>query len=107
MFHPKQPSNPTPPATVTPTPVSYLPDQGCNCSQHHAPAPSGPVQMANSLTPRSLATLLAGGTALVLIVGTILVSLLLAVAVTAVSVALCAVILRPHLPNRRTTTKRH
>lgn len=106
MLHPKQPSNPTPPATVTPTPVSYLPEQGCSCSQHHAPAPSGPVQVANSLTPRSMATLLTGGTALVLIVGTILVSMLLAVAVTAASVALCAVILRPHLSNRGSTTKR-
>jgi len=45
-------------------------------------------------TPGALVVAAAGGTALVLVVGTVLVSMLLAVAITAASVAICAVVLR-------------
>ena len=46
------------------------------------------------LTPGVLVALVGGGTAVVLVVGAVLVSLLLAVAITGVSVAVCAVVLR-------------
>jgi hypothetical protein len=46
------------------------------------------------LTPGTALALVGGGTAVVLVVGTVLVSMLLAVAVTAASVAVCAVVLR-------------
>ncbi len=46
------------------------------------------------LTPGSVLALVAGGGAVVLVVGTVLVSMLLAVAITGVSVAVVAVVLR-------------
>ncbi len=42
----------------------------------------------------------AGGTAVVLVVGTVLVSMLLATAITAASIALCAVVLRSLLNDK-------
>ncbi|MFF9902904.1 SpdD protein [Streptomyces olivaceus] len=60
------------------------------------PAPA--VPLANrptvQLTPGSALALAAGGGAVVLVVGAVLVSMLLAVAITGVSVALVAVVLR-------------
>ncbi|MFD7115418.1 SpdD protein, partial [Streptomyces microflavus] len=58
---------------------------------------------AVQLTPGSLLVAAAGGTAMVLIIGTVLVSMLLATAITAASVAICAVVLRSLLnrPNNR------
>lgn len=54
-------------------------------------------------TPGSLLVAAASGTAVVLVVGTVLVSMLLATAITAASVAVCAVVLRSLLnrPNNR------
>jgi hypothetical protein len=49
---------------------------------------------AVQLTPGTALALVGGGTAVVLVVGAVLVSMLLAVAVTAASVAVCAVVLR-------------
>ncbi|MFE2204188.1 SpdD protein [Streptomyces rubiginosohelvolus] len=107
-----------PPPDTAPTPAMSLvqPLTGIThtpaCTCHHspsvapapAPAPAAPVSRpAVQLTPGSLLVTAAGGTAMVLIIGTVLVSMLLATAITAASVALCAVVLRSLLnrPNNR------
>lgn len=98
MLRPKIPTNPTPTGTVMPLPVE--PAAGV---VQHTPAPAPvPAAAASSrpvvqLTPGALVALVGGGTAVVLVVGTVLVSMLLAVAVTAASVAVCAVVLRSML----------
>jgi hypothetical protein len=56
-----------------------------------APASNRPTIQ---LTPGSTLALVGGGTAVVLVVGAVLVSMLLAVAVTAASVAVCALVVR-------------
>ncbi|MFD7853010.1 SpdD protein [Streptomyces microflavus] len=111
MFTPK-----IPPPDTAPTPATSLvqPLTGIThtptCTCHHtpvaapAPAPAAPVSRpAVQLTPGSLLVAAAGGTAMVLIIGTVLVSMLLATAITAASVAVCAVVLRSLLnrPNNR------
>jgi hypothetical protein len=53
------------------------------------------------LTPGSALALAASGGAVVLVVGAVLVSMLLAVAITAASVAVCAVVLRSLLNTER------
>jgi hypothetical protein len=60
------------------------------------PAPAAPAsnRPVVQLTPGSALALAAGGGAVVLVVGAVLVSLLLAVAITATSVAVVAVVLR-------------
>ncbi|GAA2672402.1 MULTISPECIES: hypothetical protein [Streptomyces] len=60
------------------------------------PAPTAPLanRPTVQLTPGSALALAAGGGAVVLVVGAVLVSMLLAVAITGVSVALVAVVLR-------------
>ncbi|WP_328839892.1 SpdD-like protein [Streptomyces europaeiscabiei] len=92
MFRPKIPTMPTPtglvspPAVVEPTTVIQ-----------HTPTPTVPAPSSRptvQLTPGSVLALVGGGTAVVLIVGTVLVSMLLAVAVTAASVAVCALVIR-------------
>ncbi|MGW6099017.1 SpdD protein [Streptomyces sp. NPDC055157] len=101
MFTPKYPAPDTaPPRTAhlihTPTSDAHAPACGC----HHSPAaPAAPAPVpvsrpAVQLTPGSLIVVAAGGTAVVLVVGAVLVSMLLAVAITGVSVAICAVVLR-------------
>ncbi|MFI1227412.1 MULTISPECIES: SpdD protein [unclassified Streptomyces] len=113
MFTPKIPPPDTAPAPGTSlvqplTGITHTP--ACTC--HHstsvapapAPAPAAPVSRpAVQLTPGSLIAAAAGGTAMVLIIGTVLVSMLLATAITAASVAICAVVLRSLLnrPNNR------
>ncbi|WP_097986959.1 SpdD protein [Streptomyces sp. f150] len=109
MFTPK-----IPPPDTAPTPDTSLvqPLNGIThtpvCTCHHspgvAPAPAAPVSRpAVHLTPGSLLVAAAGGTAMVLIIGTVLLSMLLATAITAASVAICAVVLRSLLnrPNNR------
>ncbi|MFJ9913404.1 SpdD-like protein [Actinacidiphila glaucinigra] len=98
MLRPKIPTNPTPTGVTIPLPVEPAADV-----VQHTPAPApAPVALVSSrpvvqLTPGALVALVGGGTAVVLVVGTVLVSLLLAVAVTAASVAVCAVVLRSML----------
>ncbi|MEW9508492.1 SpdD protein [Streptomyces bacillaris] len=113
MFTPK-----IPPPDTAPTPATSLvqPLTGIThtpaCTCHHtpnvapapAPIPATPVaRRAVQFTPGSLIVAAAGGTAMVLVVGTVLVSMLLATAITAASVAVCAVVLRSLLnrPNNR------
>ncbi|MGI5250073.1 SpdD-like protein [Actinacidiphila glaucinigra] len=100
MLRPKIPTNPTPTGAVMP--LSVEPAAGVI---QHTPAPApAPVPAAAvssrpvvQLTPGTLIALVGGGTAVVLVVGAVLVSMLLAVAVTAASVAVCAVVLRSML----------
>ncbi|TXL92107.1 SpdD protein [Streptomyces sp. IB2014 016-6] len=93
MFTPKYPTPDTAPAT----PVVRTPD-AIHPPAVPTPAPV-PVPVASArptvqLTPAALVTVAIGGTTVVLVVGAVLVSLLLAVAITGASVAVCAVVLR-------------
>ncbi|MFI8310105.1 SpdD protein [Streptomyces microflavus] len=112
MFTPKIPppdTAPTPGTSLVPPLTGLVHPPACTC--HHAPTAPAPVPVpaapparpAVHLTPGSLLVAAAGGTAMVLVVGTVLVSMLLATAITAASVALCAVVLRSLLnrPNNR------
>ncbi|MDQ1047367.1 SpdD-like protein [Streptomyces sp. V4I2] len=91
MLHPKIPTMPqptglvTPPAVVEPTTVTPA------ASAPVAPAPARPTVQ---LTPGAVIALVGGGTAVVLVVGAVLVSMLLAVAITGASVAICALVIR-------------
>ncbi|KMS69708.1 SpdD protein [Streptomyces viridochromogenes] len=93
MLTPKYPPQDTaPPATAVHTPAPLQPSAP-------APVPVAPVSNRPTvqLTPRSALALAAGGGAVVLAVGAVLVSLLLAVAITGMSVAVVAVVLRSML----------
>ncbi|MFI8276475.1 SpdD-like protein [Streptomyces sp. NPDC085929] len=103
MIRPKVPVNPLPTGLVAPLvqPITAVePHMGtapaCGCG--HAPAPGqseSRVQLPGvRLTPAGLVAAVAGGAGLVLVVGAVLVSMLLAVAITGASVAVCAVVLR-------------
>ncbi|MEU7007069.1 SpdD-like protein [Streptomyces sp. NPDC046332] len=105
MLRPRVPVNPLPTGLVTPlvqpattTEVEPHVTQPVACQHDHAPAPvpaTPRVQVpAVRLTPTGLVAVVAGGAGLVLIVGTVLVSMLIAVAISAASVAVCAVVLR-------------
>ncbi|MEU6358307.1 SpdD protein [Streptomyces albidoflavus] len=86
MFTPKYPPTTAPaPAQTTVPPAPATPT---------SLTPTPPARPAVQLTPGALVALAAGGTATVLVVGTVLVSMLLAVAITAASVAICAVVVR-------------
>ncbi|MEV5681496.1 SpdD protein [Streptomyces sp. NPDC052179] len=108
MFTPKYPSQDTAsaPDTSLVRPLTGITHPtACDC--HHAPAtpvPPAPAPAARSavqLTQGSLIVAAAGGTAGVLVIGTVLVSMLLATAITAASVAICAVVLRSLLNNQK------
>ncbi|MEI5011280.1 SpdD-like protein [Streptomyces sp. PmtA] len=102
MFRPKIPTMPAPTGIVTPPAVEPT------AIVHHTPAPipvapAAPARPTVQLTPGTALALVGAGTAVVLVVGAVLVSMLLAVAVTAASVAVCAVVLRSllnHQPKR-------
>ncbi|MFD8325165.1 SpdD-like protein [Streptomyces lydicus] len=102
MFHPKVPTNPMPTGLVTPSAVASI------ATVQHAPPPApAPVAQPSTrpavqLTPGTAVALVGGGTAVVLIVGAVLVSMLLAVAISGVSIAVCAVVLRSLLASERT-----
>ncbi|MGP3753479.1 SpdD-like protein [Streptomyces sp. IBSNAI001] len=96
MFKPKVPTMPQPtglttaPAVIEPTAMVQ-------------PAPQSPTPLAAQpttnrptvqLTPGSALALVGGGAAVVLVVGAVLVSMLLAVAITGASVAICALVIR-------------
>ncbi|MFD7610965.1 SpdD-like protein [Streptomyces sp. NPDC059828] len=112
MFQPRIPVNPLPTGTTIPlTPTSVTPGAiephldtaPCAC-QHHTSAPASVAPSAGPsvrLSPAQFAAVVGGGAAVVLVVGAVLVSLLLALAVTGVSVAICAVVLRSLLNDSR------
>ncbi|MFF9853832.1 SpdD-like protein [Streptomyces litmocidini] len=93
MLQPRIPVNPLPTSLVTPlaqpTPADIEP-----VTPAPAPVPVAPARTSIQLTPGSALALAAGGGAVVLVVGAVLVSMLLAVAITGASVALIAVVLR-------------
>ncbi|MFJ7148415.1 SpdD-like protein [Streptomyces sp. NPDC100445] len=104
MFQPKIPTMPqptglvVPPTVIQPTAVAPAPVRQ---PAFTVPATAEPSRPAVQLTPKTGLALVGGGTAVVLVVGVVLVSLLLTVAVTAVSVAVCAVVMRSVLLARR------
>ncbi|MFB7710606.1 SpdD-like protein [Streptomyces sp. NPDC056105] len=99
MFRPKVPTMPQPTGHITP-PVVVEPTAVIQQSpQRFAPAPAvsaDPVHArpAVQLTPGAVIALVGSGTAVVLVVGAVLVSMLLAVAITGASVAICALVIR-------------
>ncbi|MFG2311305.1 SpdD protein [Streptomyces sp. NPDC048566] len=100
MFKPKYPPMDTAPVPVTPPSTVHSP---VPLRRGAAPAPTEAVsnRPAVQLTPGSTLTLVMGGAAAVLVVGAVLVSMLLAVAITAASVAVCAVTVRSILKSDR------
>ncbi|MFD7705362.1 SpdD-like protein [Streptomyces caelestis] len=98
MFRPKLPTMPQPTGRVTPPAVVVEPTTITPGTPASPPAPVAPAPVASRptvhLTPGSALALAAGGGAVVLVVGAVLVSMLLAVAITGVSVALVAIVLR-------------
>ncbi|MFJ1816630.1 SpdD protein [Streptomyces sp. NPDC088139] len=99
MFNPKYPTPDTAPTADTSlvqplATLAHPPACDCNHTPAPVPAPVPAPRPGIQLTPGALIATVAGGTAAVLVVGTVLVSMLLAVTVTAVSVALCAIVLR-------------
>lgn len=109
MIRPRIPVNPLPTGIVTPlittapAPATVEQHHAADCAcQHTTPAPapvaSGP---AVRLSPAGVLAVVGGGAALVLVVGAVLVSMLLAVAITGSSVAVCAVVLRSLLNDPR------
>lgn len=104
MLRPKIPTMPLPTGVVTPPaavhPTTIQPGQPVQPAQQLVvPAASAPVpatlsRPAIQVTPGTALAVVGAGTAVVLVVGTVLVSMLLATAVTAASVAVCAVVVR-------------
>ncbi|WP_406309981.1 SpdD-like protein [Streptomyces sp. NBC_00623] len=101
MLRPKIPTMPTPTGIVASPVVEPT------TVVQHTPAPIAPAAPARptvQITPGALVALVGGGTAVVLVVGAVLVSMLLAVAITAASVAVCALVARSLIAPE---TKRH
>ncbi|WP_030553051.1 hypothetical protein [Streptomyces exfoliatus] len=99
MLQPRIPVNPLPTGTVIPLTQPTAPTAAVEpvaCHHDHTPVPASVTARRTTLqlTPGSALALAAGGGAVVLVVGAVLVSMLLAVAITGVSVALIAVVLR-------------
>ncbi|MEU6868042.1 SpdD-like protein [Streptomyces sp. NPDC046876] len=103
MLRPRIPVNPLPTGIVTPlvqpvalSDVESNRESALTAHDHYysAAAPTAPARTTVQLTPGSVVTLAAGGGAVVLVVGAVLVSMLLAVAITGVSIAVIAVVLR-------------
>ncbi|MFF0745181.1 SpdD-like protein [Streptomyces sp. NPDC004111] len=101
MLRPKVPTNPTPTGSITP--LAVPPTAQLSRTQ---PPPAPMLQPSTrptiQLTSGTTLALVGGGTAVVLVVGAVLVSMLLAVALTGVSLAVCAVVLRSLLASERT-----
>ncbi|MET9903131.1 SpdD-like protein [Streptomyces sp. NPDC006446] len=93
MLRPKVPAMPQPTGLITP-PTRVVEPTAVIQHAQTAPAPVAPARPAVQLTPGSAIALVGTGAAVVLVVGVVLVSLLLAVAITAASVAVCALVIR-------------
>ncbi|WP_328452915.1 SpdD-like protein [Streptomyces sp. NBC_00386] len=97
MLRPKVPAMPQPTGHITPPARIAEPTA---VIQHTQPLPApmaptpAPARPTVQLTPGSVIALVGGGAAVVLVVGAVLVSMLLAVAITAASVAVCALVIR-------------
>ncbi|MER7539564.1 SpdD-like protein [Streptomyces sp. NPDC097704] len=99
MLRPHVPVNPLPTGHTIPL-LKPAPMADIEPTTEHTPAStSGPAPVVQArtsiqLTPGSALALAVGGGAVVLVVGTVLVSMLLAVAITGASIAVVAVVLR-------------
>ncbi|WP_328938650.1 SpdD-like protein [Streptomyces tauricus] len=94
MFRPKIPAMPQPTGFIAP-PVAIEPTAVIQRTPTApAPAPVAPTRPTAQLTPGAVVALVGSGTAVVLVVGAVLVSMLLAVAITGMSVAICALVIR-------------
>ncbi|MCZ4607766.1 SpdD-like protein [Streptomyces sp. Lzd4kr] len=93
MLRPKIPTMPTPTGLGTP-PATGVVEPTAVSPNVAAPATPTPSRPTVQFTPGTALALVGGGTAAVLVLGAVLVSLLLAVAITGASVAVCAVVLR-------------
>ncbi|MGW7405696.1 SpdD-like protein [Streptomyces sp. NPDC054833] len=98
MFRPKLPTMPQPTGHIAPPvmePTAVIQQQP---TATPAPAPVAPAAASArptvQITPGAVVALVGGGTAVVLVVGAVLVSMLLAVAITGASVAICALVIR-------------
>ncbi|MFC9703338.1 SpdD-like protein [Streptomyces sp. NPDC056943] len=96
MLRPKIPTMPTPTGLVAPTglvtpPAVVQPTAVEPMQSSPAPVAQRPTVQ---ITPGTALAVIGAGTAVVLVVGTVLVSMLLATAVTAASVAVCALVVR-------------
>ncbi|MFF9476260.1 SpdD-like protein [Streptomyces roseolus] len=95
MLQPRIPVNPLPTGhtlpLLKPTTDDIEPTPALVPAAVPAPVPS---RTSVQLTPGSAVALAAGGGAVVLVVGAVLVSMLLAVAISAASIAVVAVVLR-------------
>ncbi|GGS15893.1 MULTISPECIES: SpdD-like protein [Streptomyces] len=107
MFRPKIPTMPQPTGLITPPaaiePTAVIQHQPTTTPVVPAPATAS-ARPTVQLTPGAVVALVGGGTAVVLVVGAVLVSMLLAVAVTGASVAVCALVIRSLIS---TEAKRH
>lgn len=92
MFKPKVPTMPQPTGLITP-PAIVEPTTMVQQSPTPLVAPAA-ARPTVQLTPGSVLALVGGGAAVVLVVGAVLVSMLLAVAITGASVAICALVIR-------------
>ncbi|MER5207056.1 SpdD-like protein [Streptomyces sp. NPDC002825] len=102
MLRPHVPVNPLPTGTPIPLLKPIPVDSGVEpVASTPVPAPVAAPRTLVQLTPGSALALAAGGGAVVLVVGAVLVSMLLAVAITGVSVAVCAVVLKSLLNQER------
>ncbi|MFJ6390259.1 SpdD-like protein [Streptomyces sp. NPDC091972] len=97
MIRPKVPVNPTPTGLSTP-PAVIQPTTITPGAPTPPPAPMAPAPVSSrptvQLTPGAVVAVAGMGTAAVLVVGAVLVSMLLAVAITGASVAVCALVIR-------------
>ncbi|MEU8791120.1 SpdD-like protein [Streptomyces sp. NPDC048643] len=91
MLRPKVPTMPQPTGRVAP-PAVVEPTSVIQAAPASTPAPTS-ARPTIQLTPGAVIALVGGGTAVVLVVGAVLVSMLLAVAITGASVAICALVI--------------
>ncbi|WP_030597046.1 hypothetical protein [Streptomyces fulvoviolaceus] len=100
MLRPKIPVNPMPtghamPPAVIVEPTTVIPSASTPVQPFapmtQAPAPARPTVQ---LTPGAVVAVAGMGVTVVLVVGAVLVSMLLAVAITGASVAICALVIR-------------
>ncbi|MFE7952716.1 SpdD-like protein [Streptomyces sp. NPDC057426] len=106
MLQPRIPVNPLPTGIVTPlvqptAPTTAVEPMPCRHDHTPTPVPVTTPRTTVQLTPGSAIALAASGGAVVLVVGAVLVSMLLAVAITGASVAVCAVVLKSLMNQER------
>ncbi|MFD3489245.1 SpdD-like protein [Streptomyces sp. NPDC058690] len=96
MFKPKVPTMPQPTSLITSPTVVEPTAMIQHTPQSPVPlaAPIAAARPTVQLTPGAVVALVGGGAAVVLVVGAVLVSMLLAVAITGASVAICALVIR-------------